>query len=57
MSKQQFPPGWDEERVNRLIAHYESLREEEQVKEDNDEVFRDYPLRRCDGDRDPRISG
>lgn len=34
MSKQQFPPGWDEERVKRLIAHYESLTEEEQVAED-----------------------
>jgi hypothetical protein len=34
MSKQQFPPGWDEERVKRLIAHYESLSDEEQVAED-----------------------
>jgi hypothetical protein len=30
----QFPPGWDEERVTRLIAHYESLSQEEQVAED-----------------------
>jgi len=34
MSKQQFPPGWDNERVKRLIAHYDSLTEEEQVAED-----------------------
>lgn len=34
MSKQRFPPGWDEERVKRLIAHYDSLTEEEQVAED-----------------------
>lgn len=34
MNKQQFPPGWDEERVKKLIAHYESLSEEEQVAED-----------------------
>jgi hypothetical protein len=34
MSRQHFPPGWDEERVKRLIAHYESLTEEEQVAED-----------------------
>ena len=34
MSKQQFPPGWDEERVKQLIAHYETLTEEEQVAED-----------------------
>ena len=34
MNQQQFPPGWDEERVKKLIAHYESLTEEEQVAED-----------------------
>jgi hypothetical protein len=34
MNKQQFPPGWDEERVKRLIADYDSLTEEEQVAED-----------------------
>jgi hypothetical protein len=34
MSEQHFPPGWDEERVRRLIAHYDALSEEEQVAED-----------------------
>jgi hypothetical protein len=34
MNKQQFPPGWDADRVNRLIAQHESLSEEEQVAED-----------------------
>jgi hypothetical protein len=34
MSKQQFPPGWDEARVQRLIAHYEQMDEEAQVAED-----------------------
>ena len=34
MSEQQFPPDWDEDRVKRLIAHYDSLTEEEQVAED-----------------------
>lgn len=34
MSKQYFPPGWDEERVKRLPAHYDLLTEEEQVAED-----------------------
>jgi hypothetical protein len=34
MRKQTFPPGWDESRVRRLIAHYEELDEEEQVAED-----------------------
>jgi hypothetical protein len=34
MSQQHFPPGWDEDRVKRLISHYESISEEEQVAED-----------------------
>jgi hypothetical protein len=34
MSEQHFPPGWDEDRVKRLIAHYDSMTDEEQVAED-----------------------
>ncbi len=34
MSIRHFPPGWDEDRVNRLIARYEKLTDEEQVAED-----------------------
>ncbi len=30
----KFPPGWDEERVTRVLAHYESQTEEEAVAED-----------------------
>lgn len=30
----KFPPGWDEERVRRVIAHYEEQSEEEAVAED-----------------------
>ncbi len=30
----QFPPGWDEERVRRLLAHYEEQTEDEAVAED-----------------------
>lgn len=30
----KFPPGWDEERVQRLIEHYESQSEAEGVAED-----------------------
>ena len=29
-----FPPGWDEERVHRLLSHYDSLSEDETVAED-----------------------
>ena len=28
------PPGWDEERVQRVLEHYESLTENEEVAED-----------------------
>ncbi len=30
----RFPPGWDEERVRRVLEHYESQTEEEAVAED-----------------------
>jgi hypothetical protein len=33
-NEQQFPSGWDEDRVKWLIAHYDSMTEEEQVAED-----------------------
>ena len=32
--KNEFPPGWNEQRVRELIAHYESQTEEEAVAED-----------------------
>jgi hypothetical protein len=34
MSKQKFPPGWDEARVQRLIAHYEEMDDDAMVAED-----------------------
>ena len=34
MKKSKFPPGWDEERVRRVLAHYEDQSEEEAVAED-----------------------
>jgi hypothetical protein len=34
MSQNRFPPGWDEERVNRVLKHYEEQSEEEAVAED-----------------------
>lgn len=37
MTKQaghRFPPGWDEERVRRVLEHYESQTEEEALVED-----------------------
>ena len=34
MRKNQFPTGWDEERVRRILAHYEMQTEREAVAED-----------------------
>jgi hypothetical protein len=34
MSQTRFPPGWDEERVRRVLAHYEQQTPEEAVAED-----------------------
>ena len=28
MSKQNYPPGWDEERVRAVLAHYENQTED-----------------------------
>lgn len=40
MRQNRFPPGWDEERVSRVLAHYEQQTEEEAVAED-EAVFED----------------
>ena len=32
--EQRFPPGWDEERVQRVLEHYDQQSEEEAVAED-----------------------
>lgn len=34
MKKSEFPPGWDAERVKRVLDHYESQSKEEAVAED-----------------------
>lgn len=34
MKAENFPAGWDESRVNRLLSHYEDQTEEEAVAED-----------------------
>ncbi len=31
MSKQKLPPGWDEQRIEELIAHYENQTEDEEI--------------------------
>ena len=34
MSQDKFPPGWDRERVRRVLEHYEAQTDEEAVAED-----------------------
>ena len=34
MKQSKFPPGWDKERVRKVLAHYEEQTEEEAVAED-----------------------
>jgi len=34
LKQNSFPPGWDEERVRRILAHYEEQTEVEAVAED-----------------------
>lgn len=34
MRKNKFPPGWNEERVRRVLAHYKEQTEEESMAED-----------------------
>lgn len=33
MKKQVFPPGWDEERVRKVIEHYDNQTEDEELME------------------------
>ncbi len=47
MKQTRFPPGWDEERVRKILAHYENQTEEEATAEDeaafedSDQTLRD----------------
>jgi hypothetical protein len=34
MKQSRFPPGWDEDRVQKVLAHYENQTAEEAVAED-----------------------
>jgi hypothetical protein len=40
MNQNEFLPGWDEERVRRIINHYENQTEEEAAAED-EALFKD----------------
>ncbi len=34
MSNKRYPPGWDEERIRRVLEHYEKQSDDEAVAED-----------------------
>ncbi len=36
MKKNRYPPGWDEERVRRVLEHYDEQSDEEAVAEDEE---------------------
>lgn len=36
MSNNRYPPGWDEQRVRRILDHYDQQSEDEAVAEDED---------------------
>ena len=36
MSQAKFPPGWDEEGIEKVLRHYENQTEEEATAEDED---------------------
>ena len=35
MSKEQFPPGWDEARVKNVLKHYEQMDDDTMIAEDD----------------------
>ena len=49
MSQTKFPPGWDEDRVRKVLKHYEEQSEEEATaedegsSEDRDQTFVEVP--------------
>ncbi len=49
MNQTKFPPGWDEERVRKVLEHYEEQTEEkataedEAAFEDQDQTFMEVP--------------
>ena len=39
----KFPPGWDEKRVQRVLAHYESQTEDEAAYEQEGQTIMEIP--------------
>lgn len=54
MKQSKFPVGWDEERVRRVLVHYEQQTEEEAVVED-EAAFEDHNIVCSRGDIEPAL--
>ncbi len=43
MRQKRFPPGWDEERVRKVLKHYEEQTEDEAASEDRTQTVMEVP--------------
>jgi type II secretory pathway component PulC len=55
MKQDDFPRGWDEEKVGRVLAHYEGQTEEEAVAEDEDAMRPSETVMSVPHDLVPRV--
>ena len=44
MKQSKFPPGWDEQRVRKVIAHYEAQTEDEAMLQDQSQAVMEIPM-------------
>jgi hypothetical protein len=44
MAENRFPEGWDEDRVRRVLEHYESQSEDEAAYEERTQTFVEVPV-------------
>lgn len=55
MSENRFPPGWDEERVRRVLEHYEQQTDEEAVAEDEERFDASHTIMEVPAELVPKI--
>ena len=44
MKQSKFPPGWDEQRVRKVIVHYEAQTEDEAMLQDQSQAVMEIPM-------------
>ncbi len=44
MKQSKFPPGWNEQRVRKVIAHYEAQTEDEAMLQDQSQAVMEIPM-------------